>query len=440
MKFDINAPAAPAAPATRTFTLKGNPERVAWLVLFGAFFLCVALFVSIPLLGLSFVRYSSEPQPGALQAIGVTQEGITPVRVSLPNVALPIAVTDPASITENSRIETDRTESSRAFLTFFDSSTATIFPDTQLILQEMRRPRFGVSEQPNVITIQQNSGLVRYAVAPQWKHAGNPEGRPIQFAVHTPQLDAWLGQDGSYSIEVMDHTSQVVVRQGTAIVRAHDNSREVAVEQGQRVSAEDGQALAAPLPAAQNLITNGDFATAFDCAPNTPSAWKCYSDQGGDGGNINGSIGIVDVADRHAIQIKRQGSNQNSAITGVRQYIDRDVSDFRSLKFSADVRLHHQNLSGGGYLSSEYPLIIRLKYRDVDGNEAEWVHGFYYQNDTNNPTQNGESIPQDVWIPFETSNLLSSLDVKPFRLLYIEIYASGWDYESYISDVTLSVE
>ena len=104
------------------------------------------------------------------------------------------------------------------------------------------------------------------------------------------------------------------------------------------------------------------------------------------------------------------------------------------------VQEQQDRLSGGGYLSSEYPLIIRVKYRDVNGDEAEYVRGFYAQNDTSNPTANGELLPRATWIPFDSSNLLASLPIKPFRILSIEIYASGWDYESYISNVRLKAE
>jgi hypothetical protein len=207
------------------------------------------------------------------------------------------------------------------------------------------------------------------------------------------------------------------------------------VGQGQRLHVLQGQALSNPIPAAQDLIVSGDFSTTT-----LPTAWQTFSDQGGDAGTVNGSVGIGIFADRHAVQILRSGANQNSAITGIRQQIDKDVSDFHTLIISADVRLHNQSLSGGGYLSSEYPLILRMKYRDVNGSDAEWVHGFYYQNDNNNPTRDGEAIPRDQWIPFETGNLMEGLDPKPFRIVSIQIYASGWDYESYISGLRLTVE
>jgi hypothetical protein len=192
--------------------------------------------------------------------------------------------------------------------------------------------------------------------------------------------------------------------------------------------------------AAQELLVNGDLSQEITCDPNQVGPWRCYSDQGGDGGNVNGSVGVVTAGDRRAIQIRRTGSERNSSKTGISQWIDRDVSDFRTLNLYADVRVDSHDLSGGGYLSTEYPLIIRINYRDVNGGQWDYVRGFYVQNDTNNPTINGEPVPAGQWIPFDSSNLLASLPVRPFRILSIEIYASGWDYESYITNVRLKAE
>ena len=81
-----------------------------------------------------------------------------------------------------------------------------------------------------------------------------------------------------------------------------------------------------------------------------------------------------------------------------------------------------------------------IKYRDQYGSEGEWVHGFYYQNAFNNPTNNGELVPQDVWVPFESGNLFEIAEPRPFYITAIHIYASGWDYESWVSNVKLIVE
>jgi len=76
----------------------------------------------------------------------------------------------------------------------------------------------------------------------------------------------------------------------------------------------------------------------------------------------------------------------------------------------------------------------------VYGSEGEWVHGFYIQNTTNNPTLNGEQVTPDVWIPFESGNLFEKSDPRPFYITSLQIYASGWDYNATITAVRLIVE
>lgn len=449
MKFEVKSAALPRAvtpekipvPQERTYTLNGKPERMAWVVLFGAFFVCLALTVSVPVFGLQFLRDSTLAQQAILQSAPLRTDQVTPVRVTLPNVARPIAIIEPSDIAENSSVETDTTDNSRAFMTFFETSTATIYKDARITLTEMRAPQFARSEQPNRIVIDQRRGLVRYGVASPVALNGAAKPRPTQFLVRTPHFDAWLDA-GSYAINIDDTGSQMSVREGSATVVSKDGTNQVPVGQGQRVVYDVRAAAPDPfavLPAAQELLVNGDFAGEIDCNPNASGPWKCYSEQGGDGGEVNGAIGVVTNDNRRAAWIRREGSNQNSAITGIRQIIDRDVSDYRTLKLSADVRIDSHNLSGGGYLSTEYPLILRVRYRDVNGDEAEYVRGFYVQNDTHNPTVNGELEPQGQWIPVESSNLLA-LPIKPFRILAIEVYASGWDYESYVSNVQLKAE
>ncbi len=438
MKLEANSATLPRAATPETHTVNGKPERMAWVVLFGAFFVCIALSLLVPFLGWQFLRFSTIPQTASAETAPVRADQVTPVRVTLPNVALPIAVIAPTNIPENSRVQTDTTDNVRAILTFFEQSNATIYKDTQIVLTEMRQPQFGMSELPNSLVIEQTRGLAIYAVSPPLALFGNDSARAKQFLVRTPQFDAWLNP-GSYTIQVSDSTSQVSVSEGGAVVRSRDGSREYFVGTKQRVVAQTDKPLADPIPAAQDLIVNGDFAEPIDCNPNAQGAWKCYSDQGGDGGDVNGSIGPITLDNRRGIQIKRERSNQNSAITGIRQILDRDVSYYRNLQVSAYVRVENHTLSGGGYLSSEYPLILRVRYRDVNGDEAEYVRGFYIQNDTGNPTANGELEPPGQWIPITSSNLLA-LPIKPFRILAIEIYGSGWDYESYISNVQLQAE
>jgi hypothetical protein len=52
----------------------------------------------------------------------------------------------------------------------------------------------------------------------------------------------------------------------------------------------------------------------------------------------------------------------------------------------------------------------------------------------------GESVSPNVWIPYESGNLLETLDPRPFFITSIQIYASGWDYDSYVTGIRLIVE
>jgi len=50
-------------------------------------------------------------------------------------------------------------------------------------------------------------------------------------------------------------------------------------------------------------------------------------------------------------------------------------------------------------------------------------------------------IPQNVWYPYESGNLMELLgDARPAYLTSIRIYASGWDYQSMVSNVELLAE
>jgi hypothetical protein len=331
-------------------------------------------------------------------------------------------------VSEGASIETD--ENSRGILTFVDRSTTILFPGTQMTLHRMRVAAFPWGVEPITIVLDQTRGRIRIGAAPQLTPADNP-ARTRSFQIHTPQLKGSL-TEGSYSVEVGTDASQVFVRDGSAIVESA--GRSVTVTRGQRTVAHRNEPPLPPLPAAQDIIVNGDFSDPL------ARGWNVVRESGADPALVNGTVTPLTMDDRNAVRILRRNANQISANTGIVQQINREISDYRTMRLAADVRLHFQNLSGGGILSSEYPLILRLKYRDQYGSEGEWVHGFYYQNLTNNPTVNGESVPQAVWVPFESSNLLELAEPRPFFITSLQIYASGWDYESYVTAVRLIVE
>lgn len=402
-----------------------NPERVAWLVIFGAFGVFLTLCAAIPLSAQSYLLYSTDTQQAKFEVLSGTAQ------VQELNSLAPMAVTasTPMLLTEGSTAEVD--ENSKAMLTLFDGSTVQLFPSTQVVLREMRVPKFEWGQQPLAITIEQTRGRTRIGAAQLYSSTGEAPGQRV-FIVKTRHLQASLrGGSGSYGVDVSSDSSQISVRDGVALVSSMGKS--VSVSRGQRTVARPGAAPLDPLPAALDLIANGDFVDPLD------RRWDLL--EGLNPSNlVPGMTEKAPFTDRQALHIVRTNSNQTSAITGRVQIINKDVSDYPTLRLSAEIRLHFQSLSGGGSVSSEYPIILRLKYRDQYGSDAEKVWGFYYQNTMNNQTNNGILVPLDVWYPFETQNLYDILDPKPYIITSLQIYASGWDYDAYVSNVHLNAE
>jgi hypothetical protein len=342
-----------------------------------------------------------------------------------PGANTPIGVTSSTTVPEGSRIRTD--SSSRAFLTFFDNSTATLSFDTEARLAAMRSPRFGLSNKPDALHVEISHGQVNIGVA-------LPMDGPREFSSTSPHMAALLSE-GSYSFKVTSDSSRTIVHLGAADVTAQGET--VALAQRERTTVRQGQPPAEPIAAAQNLLVNGSFTEELS------TGWQSYNEQGGDGGDIDGEISVIDLPDTEsrAVRFFRTASGGNHCETVIRQDLDEEISDLAtSISLYLKVILLNQSLSGGGYLSSEYPLMIRLEYEDVYGSPGHWTHGFYYQNQDNNPTMYGERIALNGWFDYGSGNILETIYPRPARLKSLLIYASGWDYESMVTDVSLIVE
>jgi len=105
---------------------------------------------------------------------------------------------------------------------------------------------------------------------------------------------------------------------------------------------------------------------------------------------------------------------------------------------SAEVRIDRQTLSGGGWLGTEYPILLRVQYRDLTGGRPTWYRGFFVENPANYPIRDGQAIPHGEWVSFGF-NLLELVPAPRF-LERIELVASGWSYDAAIRNVQLLAE
>ncbi len=396
-----------------------NPERAAWVVLWTAFAIFVCLAVSVPLSIRWYLLNATRPQAAYLEKI----DGMLTVHER--RAQEPIAVNSGRELKEGFRVTTG--PDSRATITFFENSTALLYGESQVLLERLRRPRFSLSPRPDEVKVALERGLVRFRVA-----TGGERERLLQ--VQTPHGQVRLEAGGSYSVEVTDERTRVVVRYGRALVLGQKTG--VELDPGERVDVGAEGEPGEPMPAAQNLVVNGDFRQPLE------EGWKVtpYADLEG---VAPGEATIVNQGDRNAVYFVRMGAEEGvHTEISIEQEINRDVRDNVSLVLRLDVRLEYQSLPGAGYRSSEFPVMVELRYRDAYGRDLSWYHGFYYRDPPPNwPMRNGEKIPPFIWYPYESGNLMEALgDARPVHIHSLRIYASGWNYRSMVSEVGLIAE
>jgi hypothetical protein len=415
-------------------SLRKNPERLAWITLSIAFAVFCLLVVSIPLGIRWYVINATQVHETSLSAIRGT------IVVQEPDAVGSMAVIGTKDdVSEGSIIITDAT--SQALLEFFEDSTLYLYNNTRVIIQETRSPRFGLSSKPSAIMLEVTGGRVRIGVAPSMKS-------PLNFQVRTPHAAVELEEDGSYSVEVSSEEFHLTVREGRAKINAMGKTVELGREE--RTIVEIGKEPIGPLPAERNLIVNGDLREPIRPLPGGPDlivdgdfreplekGWFFYYDRD-DPEEASGRVELVTSGARQAVLFQRLGGNIRRGETGIFQKLAKDIRDYGALELRLSVMLLYQSLSGGGVLYSEYPIMVRLDYKDPYGNSNHWVQGFYYENPADNLIINGTEIPRNVWYSYESGNLMEILeDVKPAYLTSIRIYASGHDYQSMVTEVEL---
>lgn len=407
--------------------VRARPERTAWVVVWSAFAVFCLLVVFVPLGVRSLLLYSTVGHPVTLE----TLEGTAVV--DNPATGEEFAVTKDAkdqktrSLGEGMVISLD--EGSRADLRFFDGSSLHLLPGSRVSLVRIRGPRFDLGVRPNTIWVRIYSGRVK-AVTAAPRHASG-----LDFQLHCPLLNADMGitSDGVYGVEIEPAKAEIFANRGSVVVTA--NGKSVQLVASERATIEAGHQPVGPIADAREMVTNGDFSADLE------RGWRFYNDQGNDGGNVDGTVVKLVEDGLPAVRFYRTGSNRNHCETVLEQSINRDLPDpVTLLEVRAVLKLVDQSLSGGGNLGSEFPLMIRLRYRDVYGSENEWVQGFYYENPQNNPCGAAVLCPKDTWQPFYSGNLLETLDPKPFRILSLKVTASGWDYESMVRWISIGVK
>jgi hypothetical protein len=411
----------------------GTPEGRAWAILLTAFTTFCVLIVAIPL----GIRWH-------IQNATVRQESILEdpidgaVYIQEPRGTALIAVTERHEhIPEGATIATD--EHLRAFLRLFDGSTLTLYNNTRIVLEQTRRPRYAASSKGNRIRIRVEHGRAAVGVAA-------PLERSLDMEIMTPHAGIQL-QEGSFWVVVDATETQLTIRPirpGEATVRAGNEIRRFTTGRSRVVVQPAGSSgsgstrIEGPLPPEQDMIVNGDFAAMLD------RGWEAPERQKQDENDPLGQISIAPLGGKTVLAFERYGAKTHGE-TSITQPIDKDIRDFSSLRLTCEVLVNHQSLAGGGYRSTEFPVMIELSYRDSMDVPRSLYWGFYYLDPGTGPEWwpmvNGIKVLQGEWYAFETENLMQTLaDIRPVHIESIRVYASGWDWDSAITNISLLVE
>ncbi|MBI4301635.1 MAG: FecR domain-containing protein [Chloroflexi bacterium] len=331
-----------------------------------------------------------------------------------------VSATTGTKLKEGDSLKTDGT--SQAFIVLFDNSTMTVFAGTELKLSRLAISRFKPRKETIVLEVSQ--GKAHFGVATTLT-------KEKRFRIDTPQATALL-TEGSFALRVEEEATQVRVQeQGKATVIAQQQG--VELKSGEMTEVTQSQTPTQPQPAGEELVTNGDFSQGLN-------GWRMGNILGfPQGRDVEGTAGLILEDGRPALRFFRQGSQGSHCETYIYQDMGKDVSEFSSLRLSLQLKLVYHNLSGGGYMGSEYPVFVRINYLTNQGENSK-VYGFYYQNDANNRTDNGIQQPRNQWINYQVPDNLMALDPQPRRILSIQVSASGWNYESLVREISLTAQ
>ncbi len=403
-----------------------NPQRVAWMILVGSFAVFLFLAISIPLSINSLVRYATVSQPARLEpTLGTLLLYPAPADE-------PVAVTAPRDdVVEGGRIVAadDSTQGTLGLVGEAGADevlgSVQIYPGTALDVLRLRRPLFNRSQEPYQVRLRLEEGQARI-------FTNSGDKRALDVELETPHGVITLAA-GSYQVSVDPERTDITVRSGEARL-AHANDGSLAVRSGLRAWMTSDDFAHDAVAAEQNLLNNGDFS---EPVLNT---WQSYvvADN-----VVPGSVRVIEREGRRVAYLSRQGEENVPTEVGITQSVEKDVNVFDSLSIMLDVKLLSQSLSGAGYLSSEFPLRVEITYTDIYGKVLTWGHGFYFRDPENENWRiiNGEKIPPYLWYTYQSPNLLELLkDTRPARINSVRIYASGWNYQSMVSEVYLLAE
>ncbi len=425
-----------------------DPQRLAWGVLLVAFVIFCVFCVIIGLLA-NYFLFQSNVSLDAQLVVGRNYAGIfEPSSERL--------VPDETVVTANTVVST--APQSQATFYFFDTSRdnriiahVRLRGTSSATLRTASRPRFEWSTTNYVIDLANISGEFDVVIAEN-------VDRNVLLYLQTgtgvkPRVN--LQGAGHYLVDSTENRLRVFNLRGNAFLLP-DEAHGYSIPAGQQgVFYTDSNSV--EIKAGYiNLLKNSNFELLNENVNNTTellSGWLCSNDPED---NPPGSYRSQMYEGRMTLRLERYQGATTHGRTFCSQSFGSTALDVKSLEYlalRATFYIHHQSLAVCGFQGSECPLMLRVDYRDAQGEARQWFHGFYTRMDPqmSHPlrclscSQEHELINANSWYTYDSGNLLNlfpadetqAVSQQISEIIGIWFYASGHEYDVQLSEVAL---
>jgi hypothetical protein len=260
-------------------------------------------------------------------------------------------------------------------------------------------------------------------------------------ATMTMADEAGRDDAGSFLFEVITNDAgdnaprqvRAAVLRGAATLTTPQNQLRLTAAQQTLVDPQGG--IGPVTTAVRELVQNGNFDAGLD-------SWATYQQTGKPAPTTTDNVELTPEQTPSgattAVEFARAGQGNDIVQTGLRQSIGKSLRVYSSLILQFDAKISSQRPLGGGNDLATFPLVIKIQYVDIAGQQREWSHGYYAYVDPANPVpaERGTLIDPDRWQ--HTAFDLHSLSPLPKQITAIVVYASGSAYQTRIANISLT--
>src|SRR5258706_13936108 len=432
------------------------PHLVAWAVVWVSFILFCVLCASGTFGAYWFMFESGVPLTARLT---VGRGAVTVIRPDLSSYLVNGAAAG-NYIAPNSILQTDA--NSQGYLTFEDSysgqliGTVFLLENSTVNFTEATRPRFEWGRARYEMLLDNAMGHFSVEISDRLS-------RNAIVNIGSDSGAALLENTGSYTVEALDQHIQLYTRAGKGLLYAAPHpawqvnpNSEGRLEKGhQEVSLVaypyDMLNLAEPGPPEPSFGI--DDPAAPDINRSLPLFWACetFTESPNE---IQGAWQRTRLDNNVVLKFSRLevGQELGPARVGCRYSFPRNplglhVNQYSSLSIRLKMKIMFQNVTTCGVQGSECPVMLEMRYVDVNQEPQFWRQGFYVSRPASDTfiqrcdtcPHDHQQINKDSWYIYDTGDLKQQFPTDKMidYVEYVRVYASGHQFDVALSDLTV---